>query len=259
MLGAIAGDIVGSPYEAHNFKSTDFPLFGPRSCFTDDTVLTVATAQAILDGEPYAQAYRRWCRRYPRAGYGPLFGRWCHDDQAGPYRSCGNGSAMRVSPVGWACGSLEEVLRQAELSAECTHNHPEGVKGAQAVAAALWLARTGATKEAIGAYVSATFGYRLRPLAEIRATYRFDPTCQGTVPEALSCFLESAGFEDALRQAVSIGGDSDTIACIAGAVAEAFWGGVPGEMEREVFARLDTGLAEVVRRFRERYPVGPLP
>ncbi|GAB4268903.1 MAG: ADP-ribosylglycohydrolase family protein [Deferrisomatales bacterium] len=254
MLGAIAGDVVGSVYERHPVKRTDFPLFSPGCRFTDDTVLTVATAEAIRTGTPYAQAYRSWTRRYPRAGYGGLFLQWALSDAPGPYGSFGNGSAMRVSPVGWAFEDLEGVLAEAEQSARATHDHPEGVKGAQAVAAAVFLARTGASKEELRRYVEARFGYDLSvPLARVRPAYGFDVTCQGSVPPALRAFLESEDFEGALRNAVSLGGDADTQACMAGAVAEAFYGGVPPAVRKEVLGRLDRDLKQAVAAFQEAF------
>ncbi len=254
MIGAVAGDIIGSPYERHHLTRTDFPLFEDGSRFTDDTVLTVATAEVLLDGGDYADAYRRWYRRYPHRGYGGRFRRWAARDDAGPYGSLGNGSAMRVVPVGWAGATLDEVLREAERSAAVTHDHPEGIRGAQAVAAAVFLARTGADRDEIRAYLGRAFGYRLgRTVDEIRPGYRFDVTCAGSVPEALVAFLDAHGWEDAVRNAVSLGGDSDTQACIAGAVAEAFFGGVPGAVRREAERRLPPEVRDVVTRFEARY------
>lgn len=256
MLGAILGDMIGSRFEGSPHKSTDFPLFTSASRFTDDTVLTCATAEALLDGVPFSSKYREFCRAYPSAGYGGGFMSWCASDAAGPYNSFGNGSAMRVSPVGWLFDDLDSVLAQAEASASATHNHPEGVKGAQAVASAIFLARTGATKADIRAYVTATFGYDLsRTLAAIRPTYRFDVTCQGSVPEAVICFLEADSLESAMRNGVSLGGDADTQAAMAGSMAEAFFhptGDIPAPLRREVMSRLDSRLAGVVRRFRSR-------
>ncbi len=253
MIGAIAGDIIGSPYEHHPFTRKDFELFGERCRFTDDTVLTVATAEVLLDGGDYADAYRRWTRSFPRRGYGGRFRRWAAREGAGPYNSFGNGSAMRVAPVGWALESLDEVLREAEPTAAVTHDHPEGIKGAQAVAAAVFLARTGVGREAIRAAISDRFGYRLdRAVDEIRPGYGFDVTCQGSVPEALVAFLDAHGWEDAVRNAVSLGGDADTQAAIAGAVAEARWG-VPDPVRREVERRLPAEILDVVRRFGARY------
>jgi ADP-ribosylglycohydrolase len=252
MLGAIAGDVIGSIYEHVNIKTTDFPLFHEHCRFTDDTVLTVALADSLLHDKPYVDLLKRYYRAYPHAGYGGMFHRWAQSEDSQPYNSFGNGSAMRVSPVGFAFGTLEEVLGQAKRSAEVTHDHPEGIKGAQAVASAVFLARTGRDKDHIRAYVETSFGYDLgTPLDQIRETYEFDVSCQGSVPQALRAFLESEDFEDAIRRAISIGGDSDTIACMAGGIAQAFYGGVPEEIAHRVYERLDEPLAEVIRKFDE--------
>jgi ADP-ribosylglycohydrolase len=254
MIGAIAGDIIGSIYERHNIHRTDFPLFGEGCRFTDDTVLTVATADAILGGGDYAAAYREYYRRYPERGYGPRFRKWAASDRQGPYGSLGNGSAMRVGPIGWAFETLEEVLDEARKSAEVTHDHPEGIKGAQAVAAALFLARTGSSKDEISEYVSTTFGYRLdRSLERIREDFQPDVTCPGSVPQAITAFLLSDGVEDTIRNAVSLGGDSDTVACIAGGIAEAYYGGVSADIEERVFEFLDDRLSHVIKAFAERF------
>lgn len=256
MIGAVAGDIVGSPYERHNLKSTQFALFGPRSRFTDDTVMTCATAEAILTDGHYAAAYRRWFRAYPGRGYGARFAWWAAEDDRPVPWSLGNGSAMRVSPVAWAFDALDEVLGEAARSAAVSHSHPDGIRGAQAVAAAVFLARTGHSPAKIRALVEASFGYRLdRTVEEIRPTYRFDATCPGSVPEALTAALASSSFEDALRQAVSLGGDSDTLASIAGAVAEALHGGVPEPIAREALGRLDARARDLALRFREAFVV----
>jgi ADP-ribosylglycohydrolase len=250
MLGAVAGDIFGAPFERHALKKEDFDLFADHHFFTDDTVLTVATADALMGDGDYAGAYRSWGRRYPNRGYGPLFHKWLGRPGSGPYGSFGNGSAMRVSPIGWAFDTLEEVLAEAGRSAAVTHNHPEGIKGAQATAAAVHLARIGATKDEIRAEISGRFGYDLgRFAAEIRPDYRFDATCRGSVPEALIAFLDADDFEHALRLAISLGGDADTQAAVTGGVADAFFDGVPGRIEAEVRAVLDTSLLEVVDRW----------
>lgn len=250
MWGAIAGDVIGSVYEHRPVKRTDFALFSDASRFTDDTVLTVATAEVLLEAGDYHEAYQRYFARYPGSGFGGLFAQWAAAGAAEPYNSFGNGSAMRVSPVGWACESLEAVLAEAERSAAVTHDHPEGIKGAQAVAAAVFLASTGESRETIRRRIGELFGYDLgRRLAEIRPGYTFDVTCQGSVPEALIAFLESGDFEEAVRNAVSLGGDADTQAAIAGAVAEAFYGGVPTPIKAQVERRLDAGLLDIVRRF----------
>ena len=256
MIGSIAGDIIGSVYEMHNITTTDFPLFEPNSRFTDDTVLTVAVADALLHGGSYADKFREYYDLYPHAGYGSGFRDWAQSKGRGPYNSFGNGSAMRVSPAGFALDTLEEVLAEAQRSAEVTHNHPEGVKGAQAVAAAIYLARTGGTKEAMKHYIESTFHYSLdRPLDEIRKDYRFDMTCQGSVPQSIRAFLESNSYEDAVRKAISIGGDSDTIACMAGGIAQAYYKLIPAEITEKVYAILDERLRGIVFEFLERYPL----
>ena len=259
MLGAITGDIIGSPYEpgGRQIKTTEFPLFQERSRFTDDTVLTVAVAHAILSDNDYATAIRQFARRYPTAGYGGAFYSWMHSDNSQPYNSWGNGSAMRVSPVGWAFDSVEEVLQQAERSAAVTHNHPEGVKGAQATALAVFLARQGDSKQTIKHEITQRFSYDLdRTLDQIRPAYRFDVSCRGSVPQSIVAFLESDSYEDAVRKAISLGGDSDTMACIAGSIAEAFYRGVPEDIMEQVKRRLPEELLEIVERFRERFGAG---
>ena len=253
MIGAVLGDIIGSVYEAAPTKTTDFPLLGPASTFTDDTVLTCATAEVLLDGGDYAEAYRRYYRRYPDRGFGGRFRQWAASDDAPAYGSLGNGSAMRVAPVGWARDDLAAVYAEAERSAAVSHDHPEGIRGAQAVAGAVLLARRGADNATLRERIERDLGYDLgRRLAAIRPGYGFDVTCPGSVPEALIAFLEADGYEAAVRNAVSLGGDADTQACIAGAVAEARWG-VPEGWKQEALARLDADLAAVVRRFRARY------
>ena len=216
------------------------PHFGryPRSRFTDDSVLTVAVAEVLASGGNYTDSIQRWARAYPRAGYGGAFRKWMWSEAARPYGSFGNGSGMRASPVGWARTSLEEALAEARRSAEVTHDHPEGIKGAQAVAAAVFLARTGSSKDEIRSTIATRLGYDLsRRLDDLRAEYTFDVTCQGSVPEALIAFLESSGWEDAVRRAISLGGDADTLACMTGAVAEAFYGdSVVSRLERETAA-----------------------
>lgn len=254
MLGAIAGDVIGSVYEHDPIKHKDFALFDPHCTFTDDTVLTVAIAEAILTDTPYVDCIRRFGRRHPGAGYGASFIGWLHRDGAGPYNSWGNGSAMRVSPVGFAFDSEDEVLHQARLSAQITHDHPEGIKGAQATALAVYLARTGHDKASIRARIEARFGYDLdRTVDGIRPGYSFDVSCQGSVPEALVAFLDAHDYEDAVRNAVSLGGDSDTLACIAGGIAEAFYGGVPQAIGAQVQALLTPDLLDVTRRFHDAY------
>lgn len=256
MIGAIAGDMIGSPYEGRPIKTKDFPLFSDRAVFTDDTVLTVAVADALLHHAPYSQTLRNYGRRYPDAGYGRRFKEWFQSDTAGPYQALSNGSAMRVAPVGWACDSLDAVMQEAANSARVTHDHPQGIRGAQAVAVAIFLARKQESRQGIRAALERSFQYDLgRSLDSIRPRYQYDVTCQGSVPEALIAFLESDSFEDAVRNAVSLGGDSDTQAAMAGAIAEAYYGGVPVEIQNQVFARLDVELAQVVKAFTNRYKI----
>jgi len=255
MLGAIAGDIIGSVYEHNNTKSEDFELFyGRISRFTDDTVLTCAVADSILSGSPYREKFIEYYHLYPVKGYGSNFQKWAHNRETEPYNSYGNGSAMRVCPVAYAYNDLDSVLEEAKRSAEPTHNHPEGVKGAQAVASAIFLTRTGKSKEEIKEYIEKQFEYNLDfDLADLKKSYKFDVTCQGSVPQAIFAFLISKDFEDAIRKAVSIGGDSDTIACITGSIAEAFYGGVPESIKKEVLARLDERLRRVVDDFSNKH------
>ena len=250
MLGGIAGDIIGSRFEHAQIKIKSFELFNRQSMFTDDTVHTVAVADSLLTKTPYQVNFLRYFEQYPNAGYGNRFRRWARSNRPMPYGSYGNGSAMRVSPIAWYYDGLDKVLEEALHSAEVTHNHPEGIKGAQAVAGAIYMARTGANKGEIRAFVEERFGYDLSPtVEEIRADYGFNVTCQGSVPQALVAFLESEDYEDAVRNAVSLGGDSDTLACMAGSVAEAFYGGVPDDILAGVFERLDPQLATITRNF----------
>jgi ADP-ribosylglycohydrolase len=252
LLGAVTGDMIGSVYEYASFKSMDFPLFSPDSHFTDDSVLTLAVADAVLDRGSYLDKIRSYAERYPESGFGLYFVRWLFSKSPQPYNSFGNGSAMRVSAVGWAFDTLEEVLREAEASAAVTHNHPEGINGAQAVALAIFLARSGSTRDEIRNQVTTHFGYDLSlTLDQIRPSYRFDETCQRTVPPAITAFLESDDFEDAIRKAVSLGGDADTLAAITGSIAEAFYGGVPVAIAAEVQKRLPADLWDVVERFNQ--------
>jgi ADP-ribosylglycohydrolase len=255
MLGAIAGDIIGSVYEHHPIKTEAFPLFSAGCRFTDDTVMTVAVAHAILKGVEYAAAMKDFGRKYPDAGYGGSFIRWIFDDALQPYNSWGNGAAMRVSPIGLAFDSVERVLREAKLSAEVSHNHPEGIKGAQASALAVFLARRGTGKEAIRHEITERFGYDLsRTITEVRPRYRFDVSCQGSVPEAIIAFLDSRDYEDAVRKAVSLGGDSDTLACIAGGIAAAFYKEIPPDIAATARMLLPEEFLAIIDRFRQIYP-----
>jgi len=254
MLGAIAGDIIGSVYEAHPIKYEGFPLFNPYATFTDDTVLTVATAYSILENIDYGNTFKTFGQKYPDAGYGASFYDWIFSPHSGPYNSWGNGSAMRVSPVGFAFDSIDDVLREAERSAAVTHNHPEGTKGAQATALAVFFARKGESKEYIRGEIGARFAYNLsRTLDEIRPGYRFDVSCHGSVPESIIAFLESRDFEDAVRKAISLGGDSDTMACIAGGIAQAFYKEIPGIIINNVRARLPEEFLLIIDKFNTRF------
>lgn len=253
MLGAIVGDIVGSIYEHENHRSKEFPLLKDNSRFTDDSVLTCATAAVLMDSGDYSDLYRKLGLQYPGAGYGARFMDWLMDDSMGPYDSYGNGSAMRVSPVGWAFDSEEEVLAAAKTSAEVTHNHREGIKGAQATALSIFRARNGHSQEDIAIEMAERFGYDISIRVDaLRHTYKYSESCQGTVPEAIRCFMEAWDFEDAIRNAISIGGDSDTLAAITGSIAEATFG-VPSDIAEEAILRLDEPLVAILVRFREKY------
>jgi len=254
MIGAIAGDVIGSVFEGHNIKSTEFPLFSSYSRFTDDTVLTVAVAYSVLKNTDYVESLKMFGLRYLNAGYGGFFIRWMLSDDTKPYNSWGNGSAMRVSPIGFAFDSIEDVLNEARKSAEVTHNHPEGIKGAQATALSILLARKGKSREDIKKEISQRFGYRLdQTLDEIRPDYCFDVSCQGTVPQSIIAFLESTDFEDSIRMAISIGGDSDTIACITGGIAQGFYKEIPESIVSNVRKRLPEEFLSVIDEFNLRY------
>lgn len=254
MLGAITGDTIGSIYERNNHRSKDFPLFQSHCLFTDDSVLTIALADSILHDQPYDEVMRDYYLRYPYAGYGGSFRLWASKPHAGPYDSWGNGAAMRTSPVGFAYNSLNEVLVMAKRYSSYTHNHPEGIKGAQSTSACIFMAKKGASKDEIKAYIIESFGYDLtRTLDEIRPNYEFDVSCQGTVPEAIIAFLESTDFENAIRNAISLGGDSDTLACITGGIAEAFYGQVPEHIKIQTMDYLDEPLTAIVNEFYARH------
>ena len=259
MYGAILGDMIGAPYEFdRGGKTKDFPLFSQGTEFTDDSVMTIAVAEALMDtlGQPddeirkrLVSSMQRWGRRYPDAGYGFMFYHWLRSGDPQPYGSFGNGSAMRVSAAGWLYDTLEETRLMARLTAEVTHNHPEGIKGAEAAASAIYMARTGAGKDAIREYVSREFGYDLtRTCDQIRPAYYHVESCQKTVPEAVTAFLEGTSFVDVIRTAVSLGGDCDTLTCIAGGMAEAFYG-VPDELKAECLNRIPADMRDVVKRF----------
>lgn len=251
MIGAIAGDMLGSLYERYPIKNKDFNML--VSGFTDDTVLTVAVADAILSGGDFAEFIKRYAQLYPHAGYGGTFRKWMWNWENKPYDSFGNGSAMRVSPVGFAFNTASDVLNYAKRSAEVTHNHPEGIKGAQATALAIFLARKGKTKENIQEDISTRFGYDLdRNLDAIRPNYRFDVSCQGSVPESIIAFLESSSYVDAVKNAISLGGDADTMACIAGGIAQAYKH-IPADIISKVWEKLPTDFLAVIDRFTVEY------
>ena len=270
MLGAIFGDIVGSIYERHNVKRTDFQLLTRYSHPTDDSIMTLAVAQALMESwdiwsdtsvlssdrdlavlKALTANMQSMGRKYPDAGYGGAFRKWIRLDDPQPYGSWGNGSAMRVSPVGWLCNTLDDVLRLATLTASVTHNSAEGIKGAQAIASCVFMARSGMSKTEIRQVCFDLFGYNLsRTLDEIRPSYKFDVSCQGSVPEAIIAFMESDSYEDAIRLAVSLGGDSDTIACMTGAIAEAYYG-MPQHFKRQAMGILDSYCCNIVLAFRD--------
>ena len=252
MIGAIAGDMIGSPYEANPIKHEDFLLRVAE--FTDDTVLTIAVAHSILFDEDIAVCLKKYARKYPQLPYGGSFRMWVMSEESHPYNSYGNGSAMRVSPVGFVCESVETVLASAEKTAAVTHNHPEGIKGAQATALAIFLARTGSDKETIRKELVDLFGYNLeRMLADIRPEYDFDVSCQGSVPESIIAFLESESFEDAIRKAISLGGDADTMACIAGGIAQAYYKKIPPKIVNQVRTKLPAEMLEILNLFNQKF------
>lgn len=259
MYGALLGDMIGAPYEFdRGNKSKEFPLFCENSRFTDDSVMTIAVAEALLDSRfldddsiraALIKSMRKWGKKYPDAGYGRKFLCWLREKEPKPYGSCGNGSAMRVSAAGWLFDTLEETREKARLTAEVTHDHPEGIKGAEATSSAIFLARTGRSKEEIRDYIVQEFGYDLsRTCDQIRPSYYHNESCQKTVPEAITAFLEGTDFEDVIRTAVSLGGDCDTLTCIAGSIAEAFYG-VPAILKAECRRRLPEDMAYILGRF----------
>ena len=256
IIGAIAGDVIGSAYEFNPTREYGFELFTPKSTFTDDTVLTMANAQWLLEDEQHSHEtlvniMQDLCHRYEWRGYGGRFVQWIVSSNPQPYGSFGNGSAMRVSPVGYYAQTLDEALELAKISAEVTHNHPEGIKGAQATAAAIFLARQGKAKQEISKYVAETFNYDLsRTLEQIRPDYTFDETCQLTVPEAITCYMEGKDYEDVVRLAVSLAADADTLAAIAGSIASATMD-VPNEISQRVISLLSEEFCTLLLRFNE--------
>jgi ADP-ribosyl-[dinitrogen reductase] hydrolase len=258
MLGSIIGDFVGSCYEFSAPKHIDFELLPERAEITDDSILTIATAEVLLGYGDYAAMYRQFGQLYPdpMGGYGARFSEWVWDHDMGPYHSWGNGSAMRVVPVGLAMSTVGDVLLEARRSAEVTHDHPEGIKGAQATALAVYMARVGHSKDEIRMAMAERFNYDMqRSVETIRPNYRFNESCQQTVPEAIIAFLDSTDYEHAIRLAISLGGDADTIACITGGVAEAFYKTIPEHLVRHVMDRIPSGLLTTVKEFRSKFPL----
>jgi len=255
IIGAIAGDIIGSVYEWNNVKTTDFDLFSEKSKFTDDTVLTVAIADCILNEKDFAKTVWEYGRKYRHRGYGGKFKKWLQSDNPKPYGSFGNGAAMRVSAVGFAYDDMETVLEKAKETAEITHNHKEGIKGAQAIASAIFLAQNNKTKEEIRRFITNKFGYNLDfTIDSIRPFYKFDVTCQGSVPPAIKAFLESSNYENAIRLAISIGGDSDTIACMTGGIASAFYKEIPEDILEFAESKLPNEFIEILNEFDIFHP-----
>lgn len=257
IIGAIAGDIIGSTHEFNPIKTKDFSLFNKKSHFTDDTVMTLAIADWLIEDknsrDVLIQKLKFYGQKYPNAGYGRMFMQWVLSENPLPYGSWGNGSAMRVSPVAWAGESLEEVQELARISSEVTHNHPEGIKGALATADAIYLARIGSSKEEIKEHIEIRYDYDLnRTVDEIRPGYKFDVSCAGCVPESIICFLEADDFEDTIRNTVSLGGDADTMAAIAGPIAAAYWE-VPRNIAYKAIHRLDYRLLNVLIEFEDKF------
>lgn len=252
MWGAIIGDVIGSLFEKFNHKGKDFELFHALSHYTDDTVMTIATMDALLKGIPFEVSYKEWYRKYPKAGFGQRFREWGKDDSYEPLNSYGNGSAMRVSPIAYWKDTLEEVLELATQSTKITHNHPEGVKGAKAIASVIFWARSGMSKDEIKKHIEDTYHYDLSETTDsIRSWYEFDVTCQGSVPQAIRCFYEASDFEDAIRLAISIGGDSDTIACMTGSMAEAYYK-IDDKIKQKTLNRLPREFVNVFHSFLEK-------
>ena len=250
LFGSVIGDVIGSVFEWNNVKSTDFDLFCDKSDFTDDTVMSIAVADCLINGKDNTNTYQEYGWKYPYRGYGGYFNEWINLEEPKPYNSWGNGSAMRASACGCFHDTLEITLAEAKKSAMPTHNHPEGIKGAQATAAAIFLARIGASKEEIKKYIQDTFRYDLeRKIKDIREVYEFDESCQGTVPEAITAFIESTDFENAIRLAISIGGDSDTIACITGGIALAYYKELPSEIAKKTWSLLPDEFKKIITHF----------
>lgn len=250
MLGAIAGDIIGSPHEFASTKYLDFPLFCPESTFTDDTVLTIAVADALLHDLDLIDTLKKYTQSYEGRGYGGSYSKWANSDSRNPYNSWGNGSAMRTSPIGFFYNNEKDVLNAARVFAQVTHNHPEGIRGAQAVSLCIFMARNEASKEEIREAITKWFNYNLsETIDEIRPKYFFDVSCQGSVPQSITAFLESKDYEDSIRIAVSLGGDADTMACISGGISEAFYGQIPNIILQETRKRLPDPFLKVIDEF----------
>jgi ADP-ribosyl-[dinitrogen reductase] hydrolase len=252
MIGAIAGDMIGSPYEGYPIKHKDFHIL--VSGYTDDTILTVAIADWIINKSDLTKTIVTYAEKEPHAKYGRSFKKWIWSWEPKPYYSCGNGSAMRVSPVGFAFNSIDDVLKNAQKSAEVTHNHPEGIKGAQSVALAIYLARIGESKENIRSEIGKRFEYNLnRTIEDIRPSYKPDASCQGSVPESIIAFLDSDSYVDAIKKAISLGGDADTMACIAGGIAQAFYKKIPETIISDVRAKLPLKYKKVIDHFNSEF------
>jgi len=254
IIGAVIGDVIGSVFEWNNIKTTEFDLFNPKCDFTDDTVLTVAITDCILNNKDFTKTVWEYGRKYRGRGYGGRFKEWLQSENPKPYKSFGNGSAMRVSAVGFAYNDIETVLQKAKETAEITHNHLEGIKGAQATATAIFLAKTGKSKSEIRAFITTKFNYNLDfTIEQIRPTYTFDVTCQGSVPQAIVAFLESENYENAIRLAISIGGDSDTIACITGGIAAAFYKEIPENILDFATSKLPNEFIDILNEFDKQF------
>ena len=252
MLGAIVGDIIGSKYESKNIVDSNFPLFSKDSDFTDDTVLTCATAEKILFGTSYEEVYRKYAKMYKNRGYGSGFANWVNSSNPCPYNSYGNGSAMRVSPIGWSFNSYEEVEEESEKSASVTHNHPEGINGAKAVALAIYMARNKESKQNIVSTITEKYCYnKIESINDI--VRKFDVSCQGTVPICLTVLRDTNSFEEAIRTVISIGGDTDTNAAIVGSIAEVIYDGVPLDIASKAISKLSLVLKYIVKSFYEKY------
>jgi ADP-ribosyl-[dinitrogen reductase] hydrolase len=255
MIGAVAGDIIGSIYEWDNHRSKDFPLFKDECFFTDDTVCTVALADCLMSGGDSTKYLQDYCRKFPNRGYGGMFNQWIDYKNPAPYNSYGNGAAMRISPVAFALNDWEQIEKKTIEFTEVTHNHPLGIAGALATSEAIFKAKTATDKSFLVDILTKyypTFDMT-ETVDSLRKHYQFNETCQGTVPQALICVIYSTDFEDAIRNAISIGGDSDTLACIVGGIAEAYYKGVPNNIQAQVFNRLPPSFVEVITKFKETY------